>query len=471
MLRVSMYVLFGMLFLLGGGQWFMLSRAGEASEEGPLALTNATVIDGTGAPPLEAATIVIEDGSISCVGACEVDSDAEVIDSGGQYIIPGLVDVHVHYWLSGWLDTFPGFDVGDRYPLGEMLADLRENPDRFHRSYVCSGVTAVFDVGGFPWSWDVRDEARHSTVAPHYAATGPLLTMQEALTGLDIPDVENLFVYMEDEATVRETVHMLAENGADAVKLHRPDVEEDRSWRQSLLGAARDEARRAGLPIIANAPTLESAKDVLRAGTSVLIYPVEDTLVDQEFLDLMRENDAVYVPAITVSEGAEEARTGAFQEERIPLDCVDSATREKVLLTNELPAVEEADTGVLPGRNETEHATRLENLRRVHEAGIAIASGSSSGSPLMLHGPATAYEMEAMVDAGLSPLDALVASTQHGARVMGRNDFGTLEEGKIADLVVLEQDPLADIRHVQSVEIVVRGGKVWTREELEYRDL
>jgi imidazolonepropionase-like amidohydrolase len=95
--------------------------------------------------------------------------------------------------------------------------------------------------------------------------------------------------------------------------------------------------------------------------------------------------------------------------------------------------------------------------------------GTDAGNPLTLHGPSVYREMAAMAEAGLSPMDVLVASTRNGARAMGRNDIGTVERGKVADLVVLDANPLADVANYRRVSRVVRGGKVWTRRELEYR--
>jgi imidazolonepropionase-like amidohydrolase len=95
----------------------------------------------------------------------------------------------------------------------------------------------------------------------------------------------------------------------------------------------------------------------------------------------------------------------------------------------------------------------------VHRAGITIAMGTDAGNPLTLHGPSVYWEMTSMQQAGMSPMDVLVAATRNGARTMGRGDqTGTLEPGKLADLVVLAADPTADIANVQQVRYVMRGG-------------
>jgi imidazolonepropionase-like amidohydrolase len=111
------------------------------------------------------------------------------------------------------------------------------------------------------------------------------------------------------------------------------------------------------------------------------------------------------------------------------------------------------------------------NLKRVHAAGIPIAMGTDAGNPLTLHGPSVYLEMEAMVAAGLTPTDVLVAATRTSAAAMGRSkDLGTLERGKIADLVVLDADPLADIRNLRRVRQIMRGGKLHERSALEYHE-
>ena len=111
-----------------------------------------------------------------------------------------------------------------------------------------------------------------------------------------------------------------------------------------------------------------------------------------------------------------------------------------------------------------------ENLRRVKAAGIPVAMGTDAGNPLTLAGPSVYIEMEAMQAAGMSPMEVLVAATRTSAAAMGRlDDVGTLEPGKVADLVVLDSDPTEDIRNVRTVALIVRAGRVLRRSDLEWR--
>jgi imidazolonepropionase-like amidohydrolase len=438
---------------------------GETAAPAPMALVGATVIDGTGAPP-RLATVVMREGKIACVGECPVGAEVRRIDARGKWIIPGLVDAHVHYSQTGWADGRPdALDVRERFPYDSTIAELERHPERFFRSHLCSGVTATFDVGGYPWTWALRERAERSTAAPHVAAAGPLLSTRDHWVNL--PAMRQ-FVHTGSDSATRAGARMMAAFRSDAVKVwylvgaSSPDTAEQKA----RLRIAAEEARRAGIPLIVHATSLWAAKDALRAGAKLLVHSVEDRPVDEEFLRLARAAGAYYNPTLTVREGYVELRERRFRPD-VPLECVDPATRRKAFLTDSLPGGG-VDTAYR-ARVAQGYRTMLHNLKRVHDAGIPVAMGTDAGNPLTLHGPAVYPEMEAMVEAGLTPMQVLVASTRGGAGAMGRTDIGTLEPGKAADLVVLDRDPLQDIRNVRSVRLVARGGRVWTREELEYR--
>ncbi|MBZ9628118.1 amidohydrolase family protein [Psychroflexus sp. CAK1W] len=425
------------------------------------AFINATVIDGTGIDPLENATVVIVDKKITCVGKCETPKGAKIIDVKGKYIIPGLVDAHVHYDGDGSADPRPN----------------RNDPERFHRSYLCSGITAVFDTGGPIWTLDLRDDAEGSTAAPHIVAAGPLLTTTPNLS--EEPDVRRLNVHMDSEEAARFGVRMLSWLDSDAVKVWGLEIPEDREKTRKLLQVVAEEAKKADLPVIAHGHTLESAKDALREGNaSVLLHPVSDTLVDEEFLELALKNDAVYITAMGYTQVLLAAGSSAgsgyskisFPEQKIPLDCVDPKTRSRLSLIDSLPP-KKWEFEKFRETFETSYKTHSSNLKRIHDAGITVAAGTDAGNLLLPHGPSLHTEMETMASAGLTPMEVLVASTRNGAKAMGRLDeFGTLEAGKVADMVVLEKNPLEDISNIRSIELVVRGGKVWTHDEMKYND-
>src|SRR5213595_3518855 len=438
------------------------------------ALLGATLVDPAAAGPLRDAVVVLRDGSIACAGsraACPLPADADTVNAAGKWIIPGLIDTHVHFSQTGWVDGRPdALDLRDRYPYEQVEAELHARPERFYRSYLCSGVTSVFDVGGYPWTLELQQRTAPSTTAPRVAAAGPLLSTIDFW--LNLPD-QRQFIYMADEATVRAAVRAHTAWGAAAIKVWyiMPPQPPDTARVSALVHAAGDEARKVGLPLIVHATGLWEAKDALRAGARVLVHSVWSAPVDDEFVALARREGAIYIPTLTVPDGYRQVAARRFASERQPLACVDPATRAKVLATDTVALAQRPSDSLLAARTARtarSFAQAQANLKRVHDAGIPIALGTDAGNSLTLHGASVFMELEAMQASGLTPRDVLVAATATAARALGLDSTGTVVAGATADLVVLDADPLADIRNVRQIALVVRRGEVYTRHELEY---
>lgn len=454
------------------GSWKVaVSTAFGSVDDAPVpafALTGATVIDGTGGAPLRDATVVMRNGRIACVGRCEVGADVHAIDARGKWIIPGLIDAHMHYSQTGWADGRPDAeDVRARFPYDSTVAQLEAHPEPFQRSYLCSGVTGTFDVGGYPWTWALRDRAERNNAAPRVAAAGPLLSTIDHWVNTP---AQRQFVYASNDSSTRAAARMVAQYESDAVKVwylvEGPGA--DTAHLKTVVRAAADEARRAGIPLIVHATGLWEAKDALRAGARLLVHSVQDKPVDDEFIQLARQAGTIYTPTITVAQGYLQLYGRDFDQTGLPMECVDPATRARAARTDSLPANNYPMARIRESL-ERERLTMMDNLRRVHAAGIPVAMGTDAGNPLTLHGASVFREMEAMAAAGLSPMDVLVASTRNAAMAMGRDSIGTLRPGMAADLVVLDADPLENVRNLRAIRLVARGGEVWTRRELEYR--
>ncbi|MEK7402815.1 MAG: amidohydrolase family protein [Gemmatimonadota bacterium] len=445
------------------------------------ALVGGTVVDGTGRPAIERAVVVVTGNRLACVGSaaqCAIPSGAERVDVSGRFITPGLVDAHVHFSQTGWVDGRPdGLPAPAIYPYGETSRALRANPARWYRSYLCSGITAVYDVGGQPWTTALPASAAKDLMAPHVRAAGPLIT-HAPRTNLMVDDTLYTFLPMATSAEVHSSVAKLKAMGSSAVKVWylapQPARRDELDARMMEVGAA---AKAAGLDLIVHSTGLREAKVALRAGAVLLVHSVEDQPVDQEFLNLLLNNRATYAPTLVVGRNATRASVSIGLGVRFPIDdpggCVDSNTVAKINNVDPLRALlsedrRSPDAGYR--RLEAAGARGLvmaENLRRVFAAGGTIATATDAGNPLTLHGPSIYNEMEAMQAAGLSANDVIVMSTRNGAHAMGRTkDFGTLEAGRIADLLVLAEDPRVNVRAFRSLTHVMRGGKLQPQSAL-----
>ncbi len=438
----------------------------------PRAFTGATLVDGTGAPAVKDAVVVVRNGAIDCAGPasrCAVPPGVAVTNARGSWIVPGLVDAHVHFGQTGWADGRPdAFDVRAAHPYEETVKGLRTRPERFFRSYVCSGVTSVFDVGGYPWSLDLPARAENDSLAPRVAAAGPLLSTVDHWVTLP---GEKQFLHLKDAETARAEVAYLASRGAAAVKvwyLVRPDL--PISATEGAVLAAGDEARKRGLPLIVHATGLAEAKVALKAGAKLLVHDVADLPVDDEFLALAKANGTIVTPTLTVLDGYVAVAKGfsahapaAYED---PNGCVDPATRAKLAESGRVEPKSAPNLARYEKRAADSRSVGAANVKRMRDAGIPIALGTDAGNPGTLHGASVYAEMEAMQAAGMSPMEVLVASTRTAARAMGRDDVGTLENGKKADFLLVGADPLLDAANLRKLNAVVRGGVYRTQTEL-----
>lgn len=437
------------------------------------AFTGATIIDATGKAPIANGVVVISNGRLQCVGTraeCAIPRNARVRNLAGKWIMPGIVDAHVHYSQTGWADGRPdSYNAMQRFPYIETIAKLKD-PTPFYRSYLCSGVTATFDVGGFPWTWTLRAAAENNAHAPHVSAAGPLLSTRDHW--LNVPG-ERQFLFIGSDSATNAGARYLIANRTDAIKVwflagaNAADVDAMRA-RLAMIG---EQAKAAGLPLIVHSQALWQAKAAMRAGAKLLVHGVTDQPIDDEFIALAKQAGTVYTPTLVVNEGYAQLRARKFDAARYDLRCVDPATRAKAFLTDSLPGRPD-EQAVQRAAEAAARRTQLEyaNVRAAQQAGIPVAMGTDAGNPLTLHGPSVYLEMEALRAAGLTPMQVIIASTYNSALAMGRSaDFGTLERGKLADLVILDADPLSDIRNVRRVSAVVRAGTWFDRKDLEWR--
>ena len=436
----------------------------------PRALVGGTLIDGRGGAPLTNANVIVRDGKIDCAGTaaqCPVPEGVDGTNVHGMWITPGLIDAHVHFSQTGWVDGRPdAIDVRLQHPYEQVEADLKSSPDRFGRSYVCSGVTSVFDVGGYPWTLQLHDKFENDTRVPHVVAAGPLLSTLDHWLNLA---AERQFVVLKDEQSARNGVRYLASQGSKAVKVwyivRPPDLTVEAS--APAVMAAGDEARKLKLPLIVHATGLAEAKASLRAGATVLVHSVEHVPVDQEFLDLAKRNGTIVIPTLTVVDGYVRMFQGVVDRKAPVIDdpngCVDRQTLAKVAETATIDASLVPADRMGARQQRAERFTRVTraNLKTLVNAGIPIATGTDAGNPLTLHGPAIYAEMEAMQASGMTPMQVIVASTATASRAMGLDkQVGTIEKGKDADLVIVAGDPSADVANFRRIRYVVRSGVI-----------
>lgn len=455
----------------------LLATAVQAGPPGKdtIYITGVTVVhpERQGAAVLEPdSTIIIQGQRIQALlqhAAIELTQGATVIDGRGRYVVPGLVDAHVHFFQSGNLYTRP--DVADFNAIVPYAGETARNQARLDatfRVWLANGVTGVVDIGGPFWNFEVRDRAAATAAAPRMAVAGPLISMV-ARPQLDLGDPP--IIRIDSVEAGLALVKRVLERDADYVKvwfIHQPG--DDLAAQEAIVKAAGDAAHAAGKKLAVHATELIVAKAALRAGADYLVHSVFDAPVDDEFIALARRNKVIYCPTFFVMQGYPLALSNQWRatpEEQRRADPEILAAMDDL---NDIPA-DQRPPRVAKLMQETNPppapAVAMQNLRKLLDAGITIVMGTDAGNIGTLHGPSILREMRLMQESGLTPLEVLRSATTNGALVLGKpDDLGLIAPGRLADLVILDADPLADSGNLGRIYRVIKDGKVYDPDEL-----
>jgi imidazolonepropionase-like amidohydrolase len=371
-------------------------------------LRNARLLDGTGAPPRPSVDVLFERGTIATIGGELAGIDAEIVDLRGRTLMPGLIDCHVHVTFSGEPQEV---ERAATVPVPDLAWTAAANA----RATLEAGVTTVRDVGARAGvAIRLREAiAAGRVLGPRMRAAGSIICMTGG---------HGWFIGREADGPddVRRAVREQLKAGADCIKFTAtgggmtPGVDpRASSFTEAELAAGVDEAHKAFRRAIAHAQGNAGIKNAVRAGIDSVEHGV---YLDDAVVEEMRRLGTFLVP--TLVSPAMIARHGI--EAGIPAYVVKKAS------------------GVLE--------IHRESFRKAVRAGVRIAMGTDAGTPFNRHG-ANAQELALMVEGGMSPAEAIVAATRNAAELLDLLDVtGTVEPGKAADLLVVDGDPLADVR-------------------------
>jgi len=452
-----------------------VSAAGAKSKKqgsDALAIVGATVFDGTGREPY-AGTVLVRGGRIEAAGpSVSVPAGARIVRAEGQTLLPGLFDLHTHMPYA----TAPGIS-GD---WGKNL-----------KAYLYSGVTTVVDFGTYPETFEPvrRLIASGAFEAPrvHFAArlTTPGGHGAEGGRG----DFFTLEVQTPREA--RAAVRRLLPYRPDVIKVFTdgwryntaPDMT---SMNEETLAAVCDEAHKAGVEVLTHTVTLARAKQAARAGVDALAHGIGDAEADEELIRIMREKGTTYVSTLAVYEPRgrnvlspllsavlEPAVAALIDPPLSPAPPADDGERAPVRQqpaappSQEQPAVEATRASAVAEARRRRWRTLLHNVSALKAGGVRLGAGTDAGVTGTHHGWATLRELELLVRGGLTPAQALTAATLDSARALRvDSERGSIEPGKLADLVLVAGSPHRRISDIARVSKVFLGGREIVRERL-----
>lgn len=391
-----------------------------------LLLANGRVVHGDPSVPPRMADVLIEGDRIAAVGeprslAAQAAPGAEVVDVAGATILPGLIDLHVHLVLTGAPGApheFSSRSLAEWILLGTGLA----------QRHLAAGVTTVRDLGG--WEevvFPVRDAIDAGLVAgPRILAAGLVVTTTNGHGNW-------MGAHADDADAVGAAVEGRVAAGANAIKIvatggvHTPGSDlMAAQYTEAELRAGVEAAHAAGLTVGTHASNPAGITNAARAGVDSVEHGV---LLDDASAAAMADAGTVFVPTLAATQ---------LYEAHAAHPSIPDYVREKAAVT--VPA-------------------HRDNFPRGVRAGVTMATGTDAGSTFVGHG-VVAHEVELLVRFGLRPLDAIAAATRNAARMLHLDgEIGTVEAGRRADLLVVDGDPVADVRSLRDVRHVLRDGR------------
>ncbi len=413
-----------------------------------IAIRGGTLIDGAGSPAVPNAVVLVEGGKIRAAGPSakvKTPADAEVVDATGKFLMPGLIDLHTH------------------------PPPVRADAERVLRTYLYFGVTTIRSLGVDGQDlWTLRDEQRAGRLlAPRIFTAGQGFGHPKGWP--NNPNVQRPTSPQEARAQVRG----LAEKRVDFVKMW-VDTKDGTlpKFDFDIAAAVIDEAARHNIPSAAHIFEYEDCAKLANLALNEFIHMIRDRdEVPREFIQMVKERRITFAPTLAKMEGD----FYFFENPRAPQlsdpDYVRLMGPEGMARLKKGPPPEVTPAILAQRKKEFERAQRI--TKQLFDAGVMITVGSDGPVFPVVHGYGTHTELRVVRDAGLPPLAAIQAATMNGARRLtmgrdgkGKREWGTIEAGMAADLLVLSVDPLADINNTRKIERVMQAGRWLDRAAL-----
>jgi len=415
------------------------------------AIIGAVLIDGTGGPPRSDSVVIVAGSRIRAVGNranMPIPAGVEKINGMGKFLVPGLIDLHVHL----------GTRSGAKYDAAEYT---RERIERNLNTYLYYGVTTVRSMGtDRQAAFDVRKAERDGQLV-----TANIFTAGKGFTapgGHPSQEVGDVVFQTNSPEEARKDVDLLGGEQVDAIKMWVDDLGHTApKIKPAVTDAILDEARKFNIPVTAHIYSLGDTEHLVNAGTAGFLHMIQDTEdIDPAFIAKLRDLRTVFAPTLVRQEldflYAEHPEMLNDPEVGRSVDADVIAAAKQAAQANHQAAQERQD-----------YERAVHNTRKLAAVGVPIGVGSDGGSNLDFPGLMTHRELELLAEAGLSPMDVIVAATRTGALALRKTDeLGTIEPGRMADLLLVSANPLEDVRNLRKIDRIMLHGEWVDRDHL-----
>jgi len=449
-----------------------LSICFQHSQAQQLLIKNTNVVDVEKKKILAAQTVLVTDGKITTVDKdrmYKLPEGTTIIEGEGKYLVPGFTDAHIHFFQSGGIYARPdAIDLRKLRPYSEEIKWVHNNMEDFLRRYLSVGITSVIDVGATNNFLQQRDSFTNKSWSPLVRITGPLLTTWVPDQYKDLGD-DAPFVEMLTEENTRKAVQDQIKLKADFIKIWYivldKDIEQGARKNLPLVKAAIDEAHKNNKRVAVHATERITAQLAVEAGADLLVHSVDDEIISDAFVQLLKRKRTVLIPTLIVAGNYSKVLGDDYH---FSTDELNHANPELVGTIIDYPWPDTAQgskyINMIRAPKIRQNQVKMDsimlvNLKKLADGGVVIATGTDAGNTGTQHASSYFIELLAMQKAGLTLWQLLEASTINGAKAVGQEkEWGSIAPGKTANMVLLNKDPLVDLSNWRSIDRIINKG-------------
>lgn len=435
-------------------------------------ITNVTLVDVDKQKLIAGQTVTITGDIISEIHGAKkikIPAGVTVIDGSGKFLMPGLTDAHVHFFQSGGLYTRPdAIDLRKDKPYENEIAWVHTNMEDLLRRYTMLGITSVIDVGSTVSFLQQRDTFSNKSYAPEIYMTGPLLTSYEPKEFQNLKNDEPFYLVKNEEEGIKYVREQLPYH-SDFIKIwYIANTAADAKKFQPIAKVIIDEAHKNNLKVAVHATERVTAQLAVESGCDYLVHDIEDEVVQDDFIQLLKSRKVILCPTLIVAGGYE--NTFAQKNNYSFYDLVNSNPRQIGSITDlkhlkhtaiTVRYKKQFNSKALMNFFDHQDSVRMANLKKLSDAGVIIVAGTDAGNIGTQHASSLFDELKAMQKSGMNTWQIIRSATINSAKIFDKEKTeGSIAIGKKANAVLLNANPVENLENLKQIELVINRGFV-----------
>ncbi|REC47233.1 amidohydrolase family protein [Chryseobacterium pennipullorum] len=444
-----------------------------------LYIKNVTVADVVRQKMIPSQTVVINNGIITTVKSSKqvrIPKNAQIVNGEGKFLIPGMTDSHIHFFQSGGLYTRPdAFDLRKQVPYEKEISWGHDHMEELLQYYLKAGITSVIDPGATYQFLRLRDSLRKKESLPSVYMSGPLITTYEPEVFKNLGKNEPFRLSL----TVEQAKKMVQEQlpyRPDFIKIwyivlgDAQQKEEQARKLEPVIKAAIDEAHKNNLKVAVHATERFTAETAVLNGADYLVHNIENEILGKAFVALLKSRKVIVCPTLTVMDNYYD--TYAQKKQYTTYD-LENSHPESIGSMYDLKHLEQTSDSALIKKYKTRfnsaqiqsYASKTDSIRRINlkmlaEGGVTIAAGTDAGNIGTQHAASFLDELLAMKETGMTNWQILESATINPAKILNKETrYGSIDEGKAADLVMLNANPVDNLKNLTDINTVFKNGQ------------